>query len=229
MNDPDLPGFETRLVIFDYEIEGLLIPAQYFARNISSKKTRQISASVMSIFDSWIKTVTASHADHYVQTSDINSVIAIAFKLFLEEHPEFTDVLLRYGLYETFAVIGLGSSRSTPLRALLNLNRFLTKKMKKIAEQDSITAKTHKRTRTALDNGRAISATRRSEKRINQDEKIRRMAFEYWISHPSANVSAVADYLAPRVYLSPQTIIPRIRGIKANALAALDTSITQSH
>jgi len=245
--------------LFDFERDMLLVPARFWLRNTTSKDAHSVIKVVWAAFEAWKDTVTRADGRISIQAAagllttgrkrlvkaadlhphqcagpQVGDEIGLAFKLWFEGFEPFTKVLDQYGLFVTFAVIGVACSKVALADSLLRLNGFLVEHMSDVAtmaidevaklEASEWTRKKHVAERAAR--AREASAKKRTETKARETELMKEMAADFLKYHPSASMEDAATYVNKKFpKFARSTILFRIKGSKRRALEALSTAI----
>lgn len=133
----------------------------------------------------------------------VKNDIDLAFKLWLDDDPDFAAVLASHRLGKVFAIIGLWSSRTAATDSLIRLNGFLVEmlveelyeyRQRARSSNEEIDAG-KRRTKANLAKARDVARQEKTRKATELRQSLRTAAFDYWCAHPLASKKVVIAFL----------------------------------
>ena len=155
----------------------------------------------------------------------VKNDIDLAFKLWLEDDPDFVALNKVCSLYEVFSIIGLWSARTAAPDSLIRLNGFLVGALIDELDRHSrfgkhlfekLNDKTQ-REKANLAKGRLIAQQDKKRKGDELHQSLRTAAFDYLLARPPANNDELIPFLRDH----------RFQSLKASTIARLIAGVRQ--
>lgn len=244
----------------DHERDSLIAPCRRWTDHLSDDENKALIAAILDAFEKWqlrqadangrVKIVSGGTGllslpitETLVPLGDVEpwqcagpfvrNDIDLAFKLWLDDDPDFAALLAAHRMSNVFAIVGLWSARTAAPDSLIRLSGLLVKvlieevnewrRLVRSANDESNADK--QRANANLARAREVASQEKTRKGDELRQSLRSAAFKYWCAQPLADKATVIDYLikARIGHRSPKTIGRLIAGVKSEVKEHLKT------
>lgn len=159
----------------------------------------------------------------------VENPIDLAFKLWIDEDPDFASVLEKHGINEVFALVGIAFDHISGVGSLIHLNQFLVTALLAEIIDYWQNAKAEAAKQSAnLAKGRETARNERIRRGDERRHLVRKAAFDYWSTNPHSDRRDAITYLQKNGfnYLAESTIARLIAGVHGEVVRLLRSAKT---